>query len=73
MHLFFYFRLLAILLSNKANKITDGNPSKAKLGIFIEEKEAISVKSVCKGATDHENLRTTAIDHIQTVWPMSGK
>ena len=48
-HLFFYFRLLAFLLSNKAIKITDRNPSKAKLDIFIEEKEATSAKSVCKG------------------------
>ena len=72
-HLFFYFRLLAILLSNEANKITDGNPSKAKLGVFVEEKEAISVKSVCKGATDHESLRTTSLNHIQAVWPASCK
>ena len=36
MLLFFYFRLLAFLLLNLANKITDGNPLKAELGIFIE-------------------------------------
>ena len=38
MHLFFYFfHLLGFLLLNVANKITDGNPLKAKLLIFIEE------------------------------------
>ena len=37
MHLFFYVRLLAFLLLNVANKITDGNLLKAKLDIFIEE------------------------------------
>ena len=37
MHLFFYFRLLAFLLPKVANKISDGNPLKAELGIFIEE------------------------------------
>ena len=50
MHLFFYFRLLALLL-NVANKITDGNPLKAKLGIFVDEQEV----------TDHESLRTTGL------------
>ena len=37
MHLFFYFRLLAFLILNVANKITDENPLKAKLGNFFEE------------------------------------
>ena len=46
MHLFFYFRLLALLLVNMANKITDGNLLKAKLGIFIEEQGATSVEIV---------------------------
>ena len=46
MQLFFYFRLLAFLLSNVVNKITDENPLKAKLDIFIEEKGAISNKSL---------------------------
>ena len=44
MHLFFYFRLLAFLLFNVANKITDGNPLKAKRGILIEEQEARIMK-----------------------------
>ena len=57
-HLFFYFRLLAFLLLNVANKIADGNPLKAKLGICIEEQMATCVESLCKGATDHEWLRT---------------
>ena len=37
MHLFFYFRLLAFLLLNMANKIADGNLLKATKGIFIEK------------------------------------
>ena len=37
MHLFFYVRLLAFLLLNVSNKITDGNLLKAKLGIYIKE------------------------------------
>ena len=49
MHLFFHFRLLAILLFNVANKITDGNPLKAKLGIFIEKHGTTSVESLWKG------------------------
>ena len=59
MHLFFHFRLLAFLLLNVANKITDGNPLKSKLGIFIEVQGTKSVKSLWKGTTDHESLRTT--------------
>ena len=62
MHLFFYFRLLAFLLLNLANKITDGNPLKTKLDIFIEVQGATSVESLWKGATDHESLRATALD-----------
>ena len=50
MHLFFYCRLLAFLLLNVANKITDGNPLKEKPGIFIEEQGATSVESLWKGA-----------------------
>ena len=80
MHLFFYFRLLAFLLLNVANKIIDGNPFKAKLGIFIEEQGATSVESLWKGATDHEGLRTTGLylpfniftqhnpDNSQSIW-----
>ena len=64
MHLFFYFRLLALLLVNMANKITDGNLLKAKLGIFIEDQGATSVEIVWKESTDHESLRTTAIDAL---------
>ena len=62
MHLFFYFRLLAFLLLN----ITDGNPFKAKLGIFIEEQGPASVESLCKGATDHESLRATSLGNVST-------
>ena len=36
MHLFLYFPLLAFLLLNVANKISEENLSKAKLSIFIE-------------------------------------
>ena len=43
-----------------ANEITNGNPSKSKLGTFIEEQGATSVKSLWTGATDHKSLRTTA-------------
>ena len=51
------------------NKITDGNQLKAKLGIFIEEQGATSVESLRKGATDHESLRTTAIEEFSpTGW-----
>ena len=64
MHLIFYFRLLAFLLLNVANKTTNENQLKAKLGIFIEEQGATSVESLWKGATDHESLRTTAVDII---------
>ena len=46
-----------------ANKITDRNPSIAKLGIFIEEQETTSVESLCEGGTDHESLRTTGLLH----------
>ena len=63
MHLFFYFRLLAFLSLNVANEITDGNPLKAKLGIFIEDQGATSVENLWKGATDHESLRTTCPNH----------
>ena len=44
-----------------ANKITDGNPLKAKLGIFVEEKGNTSVESLWKGTMDQEGLRTTAL------------
>ena len=54
MHLFFQFRWLAFLLSNLENKITAGNPLKTKLRIFIEEQATANVKSLWKGATDHE-------------------
>ena len=59
MHLFFYFRLLAFLLLNVVNTITDGNPLKIKLDIFTEEQGPTSVESLWKGATDHDSLRTT--------------
>ena len=49
LHLFFYFRLLAILLLNVTNKITDGNPLKAKLGIFIEERGSQVLKIFGRG------------------------
>ena len=55
MHLFFYFHLLALLLLNRANKITDGNLLKAKLVIFIEEQWPTSVESLWKRAIDHES------------------
>ena len=45
-----------------AKKVTDGNPLKAKLGIFIQEQGAISVGSLWKRATDHESLRTTVAE-----------
>ena len=32
-----------------------------KLGIFIDEQGARSVESLLKGATAHENLRTTVL------------
>ena len=48
-----------------ANKISDENPLKAKLGIFVEEQGVTSVGSLWKEATDHESLRTTAIDHFE--------
>ena len=62
MHLFFYFLLLAFLLLNVANKITNGSPLKAKLGTFVEEQIATSVESLWKGARNHENLRTTVLN-----------
>ena len=46
MHLFIYFRLLAFLLLNVANKITDKNPLTVKLDIFIEEQKATRVESL---------------------------
>ena len=49
MHLFYYFGLLAFLLLNVANKLTDEHPSKTKLNIFNGE----------QGANDHKSLRTT--------------
>ena len=49
--------MLAFLLLNVANKITDGNLLKAKLGIFIKEQGATSVEILW---TDHKSLRTTA-------------
>ena len=61
MYLFFYFRLLAFVLLNVANKITDGNPLKAKLGIFIKKQGATSVEGLWKGATDHKSLRITVL------------
>ena len=42
-----------------ANKITDGNPLKSKLGIFVKEQGTTSVESLWKGATDHKSLRGT--------------
>ena len=56
MHLLFYFHLLV-------NKINDGNPVKAKLGIFIESR-GTSVENLWKGATDHESLKTTALEGL---------
>ena len=53
MHLFFYFCLLAFLLLNMANKITDGNLLKAKLDIFIKDQWATNVKGSVKGG--HES------------------
>ena len=46
MHLLFYFCLLAFLLLNVANRITDRKSLKPKVGIFIEEQEATSVESL---------------------------
>ena len=63
MHSFFCFRLLAFLFLNVANKLNDGNRLKIKLGIFIEEQEAICVESRWKGATDHKSLRTTGLNY----------
>jgi len=48
-------------LLNVANKITDGNPLKTKPGIFIDEQGGTSVECLLKGATAHENLRTTGL------------
>ena len=48
MHLFCYFGSLGFLLLNVANIITDGNPFKTKLDIFIEEHGATSVESLWK-------------------------
>ena len=45
-----------------ANKTTDGNPLKAKLGIFIEEQGATRVESLCKGTMDYESLRITGLE-----------
>ena len=56
MHLFVYFYLLTLLSLSVASKITDGNPLKAKLDIFIEEQKATSVESLWKKTTDHESL-----------------
>ena len=66
LHLSSYFRLLAFLLLNVANKITDKNPLKAKLSIFIEEPVATSVESLWNGAIDHESLKTTVLKHKVT-------
>ena len=60
-HLFFYFRLLAFLLLNMANEITDESPLKSKIGIFIEEQGDTSVDSLWKGATDYDSSRTTGL------------
>ena len=46
-----------------ANKVTDGNPLKAKLGTFIEEQGAICVESLWKGTRDHESLKNTDLMH----------
>ena len=56
-----------------ANKITDGKPSKAKLGIFIEEQGATSVESLWKAATIYKSLKTTDVSSVfnnerHTVW-----
>ena len=44
------------------NKITDGNPLKAKLSIFIEEQGATSVENLWNEGTDHESLRATVVE-----------
>ena len=51
MHFFFHFHLLPFLLINLANKITNGNPLKAKQDIFIEKAGATGVKVFGRGAT----------------------
>jgi len=38
-----------------ANKITDGNPLKTKIGIFIDERGTTSVESLLKWANAHES------------------
>ena len=54
--------MLAFLLLNVADKIIDGNPLNAKLGIFTEEQGATSVESLWKRTMDHESLRTTGLE-----------
>ena len=49
-----------------ADKIADGNQLKAELGIFIEEQRATSIESLCRGATDHESLRTIALIYLHS-------
>ena len=38
-----------------------GHEQRPKLGVFIDEQEAISIESVLNGATAHESLRTTVL------------
>ena len=58
-NLFFYFRLLAFLLLNVANKTTLENSLQAKLGTLIEEQGATKVESLWKGVNNQESPRTT--------------
>ena len=60
MHLFFYVCLLAFLLFNVLNEITDGNQLNKKQGIFFEEQGPQVLR--WKETTDHESLRTTALE-----------
>jgi len=55
---------LAFLLLNVVNKITDGNPLKTKLSIFIDEQGATSLESLLKGATVHESFKTTSLNNL---------
>ena len=61
-HLFFPFCLFTFLVLNMVNKITDRNPLKSKLGIFIEEQGVTGFESLWKEATDHKSLRTTGLE-----------
>ena len=68
MFVFFHFCLLAFLLLNVANKITEGNQLKVKPGIFIEEQGATSVESFWKETTYHESLRITGLGSHRKIY-----